>query len=124
MGVAWGVFDESRAREFVDNYDGYALHIIGYGSVVAWKANTVEGICLYSPTAGGGHCGGIKHSEEEYKANPWGIWFTSEDYERLIEGRDNQLAGYDISDQWFRTRLTNDDEMEAGYNAEFNVSKF
>ena len=97
IGVAYGFFKEEDAREILEKYDGYVYRILSYGSVVQWRPKTVEAICIYSPTVGGGHCGGIRHTDEEDIGEPWGLWFTTADYQMLQEGRDGQLAGYDVS---------------------------
>ena len=124
LGVAYGVFDVSDTRYYVDNYDGYGLKIIGFGSVVSWQPGAVEAGCLYSATVGGGHCGGIKHIDEEDKGEPWGMWFTTAEYDLIRAGRDTQLGGYDISSQWYNTRYSDEDGIDAALNGEWHVEKF
>ena len=124
LGVAYGQFEEEQAREFVDKYDGFTFEIRGFGSVVAWTPNAVEGICIHSEYAKGGHCGGIKHIDKEDEAVPWGLWFETEEFYKFRDGDSDELRGLDISDQWWRTYMSDDDAIDAALNAEWHVSKF
>ena len=124
LGVAYGQFNEEDAREYIEKYDGYTLQIYGYNSVVSWTPGAVEGICMQSDSAGGGHCGGVKHTDDEDIAVPWGIWFNSSDYYRARGGRDTELAGIDISNQWWKTNHSDDEDIDAALNASWRISKF
>ena len=53
---------------------------------------------MHSRSVGGGHCGGIKYTEGN-KGDPWGLWFTTEQY-IAAKDFDSELLGVDISDQW------------------------
>lgn len=115
---------EEYASELMDGYDGYQLQIDGYDSVNYFLRGNIEGICMYSQTVGGGHCAGLKYTEDtsrEEEGDPWGLWFTTAQFN---EARDNEteLKGVDISHQWERTNEL--EPLDASLGGQWRLQKW
>ena len=88
---------EEQAAEWKQKYDGYQLQIDGYDSVNYFLTGNIEAICMHSRIVGGGHCAGLKYTTKTNVGEPWGIWFTTEQF-IAAKDFDEELQGVDISD--------------------------
>ena len=74
------ILTQEEADEMARKYDGYQLQIDGYDSVNYFLAGNIEAICMHSRIVGGGHCAGLKYTTKTNVGEPWGIWFTTEQF--------------------------------------------
>ena len=91
------ILTQEEADDMALKYDGYQLQIDGYDSVNYFLAGNIEAICMHSRNVGGGHCAGLKYTTTTNVGEPWGIWFTTEQF-IAAKDFDEELQGVDISD--------------------------